>query len=408
MKKIILLFLISQFFFSTLFSQEIYPNWKHFYVDPILPGGSWGTGGPAVADFDGDGDLDLAISRRNTKSAYWYEQKNDSIWIQHLIGTADNLANTLGTTTFDINHDGFPDVLFNGIWFQNPGNLKENPEMPWSGNLVKAGGHDAMNADINGDEVSDILVFDGNILAWYNASESFREYIISSGNHDHGGSAPNGFGDIDNDGDIDVIIPGFWFANAGDGVKWEQKEWPFHPVKNASYGPSARSWVADINLDGQLDIVYAHCDTGGSHLYWVENKGNGEKWVSHQLSDPPTREGDIKGTGSFHSLIVADFNQDGKPDIFAGEQEDPDTYMEEKGKVAMKPRGLKPRGTIWYNQGGKNPGFEMYVIHVGNPGWHDAQAADIDGDGDLDIVSKIWKADGLSFHLDYWRNELKK
>jgi hypothetical protein len=138
----------------------------------------------------------------------------------------------------------------------------------------------------------------------------------------------------------------------------------------------------------------------------VENKkGDGTKWISHQLEDPPTRDGDVPGTGSFHSLGVADFNHDGYLDIFAGEQEDPDTYMENDGLRAMKPRGLKERGVIYYNNGDINPQFSIYVIHVDNPGWHDAQILDVDGDGDVDIVSKVWNADGPVYHLDFWRNE---
>ena len=46
--------------------KKIHPGWTHYSIDPILPGSSWGTGGPALADYDGDGDLDVAISRRNT------------------------------------------------------------------------------------------------------------------------------------------------------------------------------------------------------------------------------------------------------------------------------------------------------------------------------------------------------
>ena len=402
------------------FSQgKSWPAWKHFSIDAILPGSSWGTGGTALADFNKDGKPDVAISRRNTKSAYWYEQKNDSVWIQHLIGTSETLSNSLGTTVIDINHDGWDDVAFNGTWFSNPGILGSQPDAPWAAYLIKAGGHDAVTADIDGNGVDDLLVYDGNKIAWYNTSDNLREVIISSGHDDHGGVAPHGFGDLDGDKDIDVIIPGFWFANPGDLTgNWSCHEWPFEPVPDASYGRSIRAWIFDIDNDGQNDIVYSHCDTGGSHVYFVLNKDKGNKWESVMLPDPPVRPGDVEGTGSFHSLGIADFNLDGFPDIFAGEQEDPDVYMESDGKVAMKPRGLKERGVIWYNENGEitalkpglkpvlKPVFKPYIIHIDNPGWHDAVPGDIDNDGDTDIISKIWNADGPVYHLDYWRNEL--
>jgi len=387
--------------------EKTLPGWTHYSIDPILPGSSWGTGGPALADYDGDGDLDVAISRRNTKSAYWYERINDSIWIQHLMGPGEPLATTLGTTAIDIDHDGWMDVMYNGIWFRNPGILADYPDVPWEAHLIKAGGHDATTVDIDQNGVMDILIYDGNKLAWYNTSNALREEIITSGHNDHGGTAPRGFGDLDGDGDTDVIIPGFWYANPGNTEEeWTEYLWPFTPVENASYGRSIRAWVADMDRDGQMDIVYSHCDTGGSHVYWVKNMGKGIAWTSRQLSDPPTRRGNVQGTGSFHSLGVADFNQDGFLDIFAGEQEDPDTYMESDGLVAMKPIGLTERGVIWYNNGADFPGFAPKIIKLGNPGWHDAQLGDVDGDGDVDIVSKVWNADGPTYHLDFWRNEL--
>lgn len=384
------------------------PGWKHFSIDAVLPGSSWGTGGTALADFDGDGDLDAAISRRNTQSAYWYERISDSLWIPHLMGYGASLEGTLGTASIDMNRDGWTDVVFNGIWFRNPGNLDNVPDSPWKPYLIKAGGHDAVAADINGDGRQDLLVYDGNKLAWYSPEENFREYVISSGHHDHGGTAPRGFGDLDGDGDPDVVIPGLWFAQPEDSLAaWVPRPWPFEPIENASYGRSIRAWVADMDGDGWNDIIYSHCDTGGSHVYWVKNRGKGEDWLAVQLPDPPTREGDVEETGSFHSLGVADFNLDGYPDIFAGEQEDPDTYMESSGKVAMKPRGLRERGVIWYHNGSAIPEFTPEVIQLDNPGWHDAQLGDVDGDGDTDIVSKIWNADGPAYHLDYWNNRLK-
>ncbi len=383
------------------------PEWTHFYIDPLMQGDSWGTGGIAFTDFDKDGDLDVAVSRRNTLTAYWYERKSDSDWIRHMMGTGEGLENTLGITPIDMDQDGWIDVMCNEIWFRNPGSLAADPDAPWKSFPIDAGGHDEATVDIDRNGIDDLLVYDGSKLAWYNTSDSIREIIISSGHRDHGGTTPHGFGYINRDKHIDVIIPGIWFANPGDlSGEWKANAWPFKAIPKASYGRSIRSWITDIDGDGKNDIVYSHCDTGGSHVYWVKNKGKGKKWESYQLVDPPTQPGDVEGTGSFHSLGVADFNQDGHLDIFAGEQEDPDTYMEGNGLKAMKPRGLKERGVIWYSDGGKIPKFEPYVIHVDNPGWHDAQLGDVDGDGDLDIVSKIWNADGDTYHLDLWRNEL--
>jgi hypothetical protein len=61
---------------------------------------------------------------------------------------------------------------------------------------------------------------------------------------------------------------------------------------------------------------------------------------------------------------------------------------------------------IWENLGLKNhPKFGPQLIHEGRPGWHDVVAVDIDGDGDLDLVSKVWHTGGKPYHADYWRND---
>ena len=139
-------------------------------------------------------------------------------------------------------------------------------------------------------------------------------------------------------------------------------------------------------------------------MYWCRNTGGGQSWTLEMLPDPPTRAGDVPGTGSFHSLGVADFDKDGDLDIFAGEQEDA-TMTDREPLLPMKRPGLKERGVIWLNSGGKAPTFTTVVIHVDNPGWHDARLGDVDGDGDIDLVSKVWNKDGEHYHADYWRND---
>ena len=381
-------------------------KWTHFTVTEALPGSAWGTGGIPLADFDGDGDLDLMVSRREPKTAYWFERKDDSTWVRHTMGEAEGLANALGAAALDINGDRRPDVVSNQVWFENPGSLVKHPENGWPAYPFAGGGHDIIAADLNGDKWLDIITYHGTVVSWFNPPAAMKQTDIGQGEENHGGIAPRGAGDLDGDRDLDIVIPRYWFENPGKkGGPWPRHEWPHLAVEKASYGTSMRVWIADINRDGRNDIVYSDCDTGLSHVYWVENLGKGARWERHPLPDPTTAPGDVPGTGSFHSLGVADFDSDGDLDIFAGEQEDPDTYMESSGKLPMKPRGLKERGVIWLSSGGKQPTFTPVVIQVDNPGWHDAQLGDVDADGDIDIVTKVWNKDGAAYHVDYWRND---
>jgi len=381
-------------------------KWTHFTIADPLPGSAWGTGGSPLADYDGDGDLDVVISRREPKTAYWFERKDDSTWVRHTMGTAEGLAKTLGAAALDINDDGLMDVVLTGVWFENPGGLKSNSDKSWPAHDFPGGAHDMVAVDINGDGRLDIVTYHGKEVSWFDPAHGMKRTDVGRGEDNHGGVAPNGVADLDGDGDPDIVIPAYWFENPGDGTgTWSRHTWPHKAVPKASYGISMRSWIVDLNGDGHNDIVYSDCDTGWSHVYWVQNLGKGAKWKRHQLPDPPTRPGDVPETGSFHSLGVADFDGDGRLDIFAGEQEDPDTYMESDGKLAMKPRGLKERGVIWLGSGGKEPTFSPVVIHVDNPGWHDATLGDVDGDGDIDIVTKVWNKDGDTYHADFWRND---
>jgi VCBS repeat protein len=381
-------------------------KWTHFTIADPLPASAWGTGGSPLVDYDGDGDLDVVISRRETKTAYWFERKDDATWVRHVMGTAEGLAKTLGAAALDINEDGLLDVVLTGVWFENPGGLANNPDKPWPAHDFPGGGHDIVAADVNRDGRLDIVTYRGEAVSWFDPAAGMKRTDVGEGEENHGGIAPNGVADLDGDGDLDIVIPAYWFENPGRGMgEWPRHPWPHKAVPKASYGTSMRSWIVDLNGDGHNDIVYSDCDTGWSHVYWVENLGKGAKWKRHQLPDPPTAPGDVPETGSFHSLGVADFDSDGNLDIFAGEQEDPDAYMESGGKLAMKPKGHKERGVIWLSSGGPQPTFAPVVIQIDNPGWHDATLGDVDGDGDIDIVTKVWNKDGAAYHADFWRND---
>ena len=379
----------------------------------MLPGSSYGTSGFTLMDADGDGDLDVTVSRREIEGGmvYWYENGH-SFWKRHEIGISDELQ--LGAVSTDVNKDGYPDLVVARYWFENPRILKQYPDSAWLRHTYAGGlpfeNHDITACDFNRDKQKEILCYsqkagNGTLRIFFTRPEGEWNYYdvstdinstvhnIPNSNGVHGGFAPAGTGDLNGDRYADIVMPGGWYKNPGRrrDTTWQFNPWQFAIGATPNlYGISIRSWVVNLDRDRDNDIVFTDCDNENSKGYWIENIKKGRTFILHPLPPP---EGP---SGSFHSLAVTDFDGDGDFDIFSGEQEDPD-----KG---MKPEGLNERGFFWENTGNRrHPHFEIRIIHTGNPGWHDIQVGDMDNDGTPDIVSKVWNKDGAFYHLDLWK-----
>ena len=163
-------------------------------------------------------------------------------------------------------------------------------------------------------------------------------------------------------------------------------------VKGPS-GVCVRTAVADLDGDGQKEIIIADADIEDSKVVVLKNAdGKGNQWAKIELPQSFTY-------GSLHALAIADLNGDGRPDIVVNEQEE------------LLPAGREnPRWVVWENLG--NNRFKERIILDAKLGGHELQAGDVDGDGDIDICSKAWgprgwNGNGGRMHVDFLENLLK-
>jgi hypothetical protein len=235
-----------------------------------------------------------------------------------------------------------------------------------------------------------------NALCWYSIPANRRRLWMRHliGPPVHGAITPGGVADLDGDGDLDVVRGDTWFENKdGKGGEWvAHKNIPMG--RKGPFGVCVRTAIADMDGDGKAEIVMADADITDSKVVVLKNAdGKGGTWEKISLPQSFTY-------GSLHALGVADFNNDGRPDIVSNEQEE------------LLPSGREnSRWVIWENLGGLT--FREHIVLDTKLGGHELQVGDVDHDGDVDIVSKpwgprSWNGAGGKMHVDFLENLLKR
>jgi hypothetical protein len=332
-------------------------------------------GQTALADLDKDGDLDWIAGNASYAGGEicWWEYRGPDDWVRRVMGKGNT---DVGGAAFDVNGDGWIDFVSGSKLLLNPGTPKTKPFIVHEIGTIHS--HDSEFGDVNGDGRIDLIAnSDATGLFWYEipsvVTNHWTSHLIASKEEHkvHGGVSPKALADLDGDGDNDIATAQAWYENLGRALQWRPRR-NIELGETHRYGLSVRTWVGDIDRDRDIDLFQAENDNPDGRVAWFENDGKGN-WTRHLIRD--------KGRGhDFHSLAVADFDRDGDLDVYGG-----------AGPISAS----KTFGSfIWENAGGR------WIEHkLADKQCHEAEAADVDGDGDIDICSKPWSGTDEHFYL---------
>jgi len=289
----------------------------------------------AVADINRDGHPDVVIVKNLAGHLLWFENsgrpETGGLWKRHVITT--ELPGAYDVAVADFDRDGDLDVAGSAwrlgnqfAWFENPGvKAGAAKDRSWTKHMIEKDIKEtrAIRAgDIDGDGCVDLLGTGtaANLVVWYAnsgkpAAKGWTRHVIDAKTVRPMHGEPV---DMDKDGDLDVVMASgmsadrrlpnshevVWYENDG---KPKVGPWKKHVVARP-FGDAIEAAAGDLDGDGDVDVVTTSWRNPG-RVAWFENRGDPRgQWTTHNLKTE---------WRSANQVIIADLNGDKRPDIAA-------------------------------------------------------------------------------------------
>ncbi len=341
----------------------------------LVPAAVWSsaeadiTNSVAWGDFDGDGDLDLAVGNGGFEGGQPNRlYRNEAgVLAQSAVWSSVETDNTASVAWGDYDDDGDLDLAAGGadsagipvlrLYANDGGQI--NTSASWS---ATGGGGKVAWGDYDGDGDLDLaagrLLYrnDGGEIAASNAWEPVESDTVND----------LAWGDYDGDGDLDLAVgtgeePTRVYSNGG-GVLHTGADWS----SSSTHGTYSVAW-GDYDGNGSLDLAAGTC--------WSQNLIY--RNVGGVLATDPSWSSEDSGCPK--SVAWGDYDGDGDLDLAAGPSGQP-------VRVYRSDNGVLPTTATWSSASG---GFTSTII------W-----GDYDGDGDLDLAGGVEDGGNFLFRND--------
>lgn len=254
-------------------------------------------------DVDNDGQLELYLANYlpSRLNELWKkdESGNWSLWTDNLLSQV--VGSSVGATWADIDNDGFQDLL---LLNNNAGknrmyhNLGNGQFEELSNAVTSNGGFSVSSTwgDIDNDGDLDLFISNAsnknNELYFNNGSGDFTlstvGSIVNDGGHSHGAS----FADIDNDMDLDLFVANdqgskFLYLNKGNGEFVRDRS----ELVNFNFGNAFGVAFSDIDSDGDMDLITSTHSNQENVLFKTNNNSN--NWLKIRLEGTASNKSGI-------------------------------------------------------------------------------------------------------------------